>query len=100
MAIEAKAVAVTSGSTYTWPVDGPSTSTIDNYRDHLIVVTSGGSGVGTITADLGNGTYVAVAALSAPDYDTYLLPNCTGIKVAASVADITLTIKSFEDIGK
>jgi hypothetical protein len=99
MSSKIEATAVTSGSTYTWPADGNG-SDISIYRDHTIQVTSAGSGVGTITADLGNGVYVAVAALSAPDYDTYLLPNCTGIKVAASVADIVLSIKSFSSTEK
>ncbi len=100
MAIKENAIAVTSGSTYTWPDDGSTGADISKYKNHLVAVTSAGSGVGTITADLGNGAYQAVAALSAPDYDTYLLPNCVGIKVAASVADIVLSIKSFDSTEK
>ena len=99
MSSKIEAAEVASGSTYTWPTDSNG-SDISIYRDHTIQVTSAGSGVGTITADLGNGVYVAVAALSAPDYDTYLLPNCAGIKVAASVADIVLSIKSFSSTEK
>jgi len=100
MSAKLEAQAVTSGATYTYPADFNAGLDISIYKNHTIQVTSAGSGVGTITADLGNGVYVAVAALSAPDYDTYLLPNCAGIKVAASVADIVLTIKSFDSTEK
>lgn len=99
MTTKVEAQAVTSGTSYTWP---PATggASITDYENHMIVVTSGGSGVGTITADLGNAVYVAVAALAAPAYDTYLLPNCTGIKIAATVADIVVSIKSYNSTEK
>lgn len=100
MSAKESAKAVTSGTTYTWPDDDQAGVDISDYRDHLIEITSAGSGVGTITADFGSGTYVPVAALSAPDFDTYLLPSCVGIKVAATVADLVLTITSFSSIDK
>lgn len=96
----ASGTTVTSGSDYDWPSDAQSGVDISKYANHTVTVTSAGSGVGTITADMGNGVFMAVDALSAPDFNTYLLPNCQGIKVAASVADIALSIKSFDSTEK
>jgi len=94
------AKAVTSGTDYDWPSDDQSGVNISQYANHTITVTSAGSGVGTITANMGDGVFIAVDALSAPDFNTYLLPNCLGIKVAASVADIVLSIKSYGSTDK
>jgi len=100
MSAQELAKAVTSGTDYDWPSDDQSGVDISKYANHTVTVTSAGSGVGTITADMGNGVFIAGDALSAPDFNTYLLPSCVGIKVAASVADIVLSIKSFDSTEK
>ena len=86
---------VSSGSTFTWT--GGGNLDLRDYRDHFVAIT-GASAVATITANMGNG-YQAVATLTAPDYDTYLIPNASAIQVAVTGATGTLTMKSFRSVN-
>ena len=100
MSLTIPATAVTSGSTLTIPDDiASSLSTFDKiekYNYMKVSVSSASSGVGTITADNGTGTYQSVDALT-DDYGVYPIGGAVGVKIAASVADITVSVKFFNE---
>jgi len=93
MSLTMKTQTVLDAATFTWPDDNPSVPTdgLSKYDNHAISVS--GSGTGTITADFGSG-YQSVDTLSS-DFNTYLLSGAVGIKIAVSVDDIVLSIKSY-----